>query len=69
MLITKDIIFSNFGLPQVRYFGFELKYTLKIHILASFVFHTPDGMEICNKIIIILFLNIILPLDISFITI
>ena len=69
MLITKDIIFSNFGLPHVRYFGFELKKTLKIHILASLVFHTPDGREMCNKIIILLFLNIILPLDVSFITI
>ena len=69
MLITKDIIFSNFGLHQVRYFGFELKLTLEIHILASWVFHTPDGSEMCNKIIILLFLNIILPLDVSFITI
>ena len=26
MLITKDIIFSNFGLHQVRYFGGMTKY-------------------------------------------
>ena len=42
MLITKDIIFSNFGLHQVRYFGFELyKYRFEGVIFTRRNF--PDG--------------------------